>query len=151
MDNLNELEIRLSNESRIISFLRGEMTPEEEKQFLEIVDANPEFKSDAITIARLAKGIKQVGEEKDLLLKKVLMASWNRFVNKEDITRETLREVDNYELSENDMKRMYNQTEENDTNNVEVEEPTKKFNWIYVIICLLVVVSIIAVILLFCC
>lgn len=149
MNNLNKLETKLSNETRIILFLRGEMTSEEEKHFLEIVKTNPELKADAINIARLAKGIKQVGEEKDLLLKKSFLASEKRFINKEDITKEPLLEFANYELSESDVDRMNNANDKIYSNNIDIEKTTKKSYWLYFVICLFITFFIIAII--FCC
>ena len=71
--DINNIEIQ--QEERTMSFLRGEMTQEEEAAFLEELEKNPEFKEKAINMARLAKGMKQVGEEEDRMLMDAFLAS----------------------------------------------------------------------------
>lgn len=71
--DINEIEFQ--QEERILSFLRGEMTQDEESLFKEELQNDPEFKEKAISLARLAKGMKQVGEEKDRILKDALLSA----------------------------------------------------------------------------
>ncbi len=71
--DINEIEFQ--QEERILSFLRGEMTQDEESLFKEELQNDPEFKEKAISLARLAKGMKQVGEEKDQILKDALLSA----------------------------------------------------------------------------
>ena len=66
MNNIKD--IALQNEARIMAFLCGEMTPEEESLLFSDMAKDPKLKADAISIARLAKGLKQVGEDNDKLL-----------------------------------------------------------------------------------
>lgn len=76
MENYTDInEIEMLQEDRIMSFLRGEMTQDEESLFKEELQKNPEFKEKAISLARLAKGIKQVGEENDRILKDALLSA----------------------------------------------------------------------------
>lgn len=72
MKDINELE--LQHDDRIMSYLQGKMSNEEEKAFMEELDKDEEFKAKAISIARLAKGISQVGEERDIILKEALLS-----------------------------------------------------------------------------
>lgn len=50
----------IGQEERIECFLRGEMTSEEERRFLEELDKNSELRENALVRARLIKGMKQV-------------------------------------------------------------------------------------------
>ncbi len=59
--DVNEIEVNeseLLQEERIMSFLRGEMTKEEEAAFMEELHNDSELKDKAIALARLAKGMK---------------------------------------------------------------------------------------------
>lgn len=75
MDSKDINDIELQQEDRIMSFLRGEMTADDEVRFKEDLQTNPAFKEKAISMARLAKGIYQVGVENDLILKEALLSS----------------------------------------------------------------------------
>ena len=72
MTDINELE--LLQEERIISFLQGKMAPDEENAFMEELNTDEDLKARAINIARLAKGVMQVGQEKDRVLREALLA-----------------------------------------------------------------------------
>ena len=75
MDNMKDInELELQHDDRIMSYLQGKMSNEEEKAFMEELDKDEEFKAKAISIARLAKGISQVGEERDIILKEALLS-----------------------------------------------------------------------------
>lgn len=75
MDNINEINKQeLQQEERIMSYLQGKMSNEEESAFLEELKNDEDFKAKAINIARLAKGISQVGEERDKILKEALLS-----------------------------------------------------------------------------
>ena len=50
----------IGQEERIECFLRGAMTSEEERRFLEELDKNSELRENALVRARLIKGMKQV-------------------------------------------------------------------------------------------
>lgn len=65
----------LQQEERIMSFLQGKMAPEEESKFKEELLKNPAFKEKAISMARLAKGLSQVGNENDKVLKEAMLSS----------------------------------------------------------------------------
>lgn len=67
--------IELQQEERIMSFLRGKMTDSEEAIFMDDIQKDTELKAKAINIARLAKGISQVGSENDKVLKEALLSS----------------------------------------------------------------------------
>ena len=74
MDNIiNDMD--LQQEERIMSFLQGKMTPEEESTYKEELLNNPAFKEKAISMARLAKGLSQVGNENDKVLKEAMLSS----------------------------------------------------------------------------
>lgn len=55
----------MQDDSRIASFLRGEMTNEDALAFEEELKKDEELRSRAVSIARLAKGMKEVGSVKD--------------------------------------------------------------------------------------
>lgn len=74
--DINNIDSRLLEEDdRIVSFLKGEMSEEEEKKFMKDLDDNPDLKEKAIVTARLVKGLKQVGEQQDREALNVLLAS----------------------------------------------------------------------------
>ncbi len=76
MENYTDINnIELQQEERIMSFLRGEMTQDEEAKLKEELQNDPEFKEKAISLARLAKGMKQVGEENDKNLQEALLST----------------------------------------------------------------------------
>ena len=63
-DNENrEQEKYLLNDERINRYMRGMMKPDEENAFLEELNNNEELRSQAISQARLVKGMKQVDAE----------------------------------------------------------------------------------------
>lgn len=63
-DNENrEQEKYLLNDERINRYMRGMMKPDEESSFLEELKNNEELRSQAISQARLVKGMKQVDAE----------------------------------------------------------------------------------------
>ena len=75
MDNKNEInQLELQEEDRILSYLQGEMTHEEESSFIEELEINNNLKAKAISMARLAKGLSQVGEENDNVVKEALLS-----------------------------------------------------------------------------
>ena len=55
----------LEEDDRIVAYLKGKMSSEEEQQFLTELDENPELKEKAIVTARLVKGLKEVGAAQD--------------------------------------------------------------------------------------
>ena len=71
MKDINEVE--LQREERIMTFLQGKMSAEDEKAFLDELHKDEEFKAQAINVARLAKGINQVGQERDKILKEAFL------------------------------------------------------------------------------
>lgn len=54
--NVTQEEIKF--DEKLTAYLRGELSTDEEKLFLEFLENNPDKKSDAIAIARLINGIK---------------------------------------------------------------------------------------------
>ena len=67
--------VDLLDEERINSFLRGEMSSEEEMLFIDELKSNEELRNKAVATARMAKAMKTVGEENDSLVKEALLAS----------------------------------------------------------------------------
>ena len=67
MDNeLNNInDTLLLEDERIVNYLKGRMTAEEEHAFIEEHKTNPEFKSKAVAMARMVKGLKEVGKQID--------------------------------------------------------------------------------------
>jgi len=75
MDNMKDInELELQQEERIMTFLQGKMSSEDEIAFMEELNNDEEFKAKAISIARLAKGINQVGQERDGILSEALLS-----------------------------------------------------------------------------
>ena len=67
--------VDLLDEERINSFLRGEMSSEEETLFIDELKSNEELRNKAVATARMAKAMKTVGEENDSLVKEALLTS----------------------------------------------------------------------------
>lgn len=59
--DINSIEF----EDELMRFLRKEMTAHEEEAFAELLKSNEQLREHAISIARLAKGLKKTGSEKD--------------------------------------------------------------------------------------
>ena len=72
-NNQNINQVELQQDERILRFLQGKMTADEENLLMDDLQKDADFKARAINMARLAKGINQVGEEKDQLLKETLL------------------------------------------------------------------------------
>ena len=55
----------LEQDDRTALFLKGKMTPQEEQVFMQELKNNPELKARAVALARLVKGMKEVGRIQD--------------------------------------------------------------------------------------
>lgn len=77
MDNVfnNIDEALLLEDERIANYLKGRMTPEEEQAFIDELKTNPELKSKAVAMARLVKGMKEVGSKQDEEITNAMLAS----------------------------------------------------------------------------
>lgn len=73
-NNQNTNQVELQQDERILMFLQGKMTADEEKLLMDDLQKDSDFKVRAINMASLAKGIRQVGEEKDGILREALLA-----------------------------------------------------------------------------
>lgn len=74
--DINNIDPKLLEEDdRIVAYLKGQMTVEEEQQFMKELEDNPDLKEKAIVTARLIKGLKQVGEEQDKDIRGAFLAS----------------------------------------------------------------------------
>lgn len=81
--DINETSNRLLGEDdRITSYLRGQMECEEEEAFMKELEEKPELKKRAIIMARLAKGLKEVGAARDKEAISAMLASNERSVAK---------------------------------------------------------------------
>lgn len=74
-NNQDKVSIDIIEEERINSFLRGEMSSEEETTFMDELKSNDVLRNKAVVAARMAKAMKTVGEENDSLVKEALLAS----------------------------------------------------------------------------
>ena len=74
-NNQDKVSIDIIEEERINSFLRGEMSSEEETLFIDELKSNEELRNKAVATARMAKAMKTVGEENDSLVKEALLTS----------------------------------------------------------------------------
>lgn len=66
--------IEIQKVDRIVSYLRGKMSHEEESKFMDDLQADPELKENAVSLARLSKGLKDVGEANDKSLKEAFLS-----------------------------------------------------------------------------
>lgn len=66
-DKFNNIidETLLLEDERIVRYLKGKMTAEEEQEFMQELESNEELKSKAVAIARMVKGMKEVGATSD--------------------------------------------------------------------------------------
>jgi len=65
----------LEEDDRIVAYLKGQMSQQEEQEFLKLLKENPELKEKAIATARLVKGLKEVGAEQDKETQDAFLAS----------------------------------------------------------------------------
>lgn len=65
----------LEEDDRIDAYLKGHMSAAEEKSFFKEMENNPELKEKAISMARLIKGLKEVGAEQDKDILHLILAS----------------------------------------------------------------------------
>ena len=63
--NNNIDETLLLEDEKIVRYLKGKMTAEEEQEFMQELESNEELKSKAIATARLVKGMKEAGSARD--------------------------------------------------------------------------------------
>lgn len=61
----NEETKLIEQEARIVRYLKGQMTPEEEKLFVTDLESDRTLKSMAVTVARMVKSMKEVGSQRD--------------------------------------------------------------------------------------
>lgn len=74
--DINNIDPKLLEEDdRIVTYLKGQMSAEEEQAFLKELENNTELKEKAIAMARLVKGLKEVGLEQDRDIQQVILAS----------------------------------------------------------------------------
>ncbi len=76
------------DDDRIIAYLKGQMPEGEAEKFLKELESNAELREEAVAIARLVKGLKEVGREKDRGVIDAFLAS-DKF-DVENVVRETL-------------------------------------------------------------
>ncbi len=74
-DNNHIDEKLLLEDERIANYLKGKMTADEERGFLQELQENPELKAKAIAMARMVKGLKEVGAANDEELAGELLAA----------------------------------------------------------------------------
>ena len=74
-DNNHIDENMLLDDERIANYLKGKMTAEEEQAFLADLQADPELKAQAVAMARMVKGMKEVGTANDEELKGEFLAA----------------------------------------------------------------------------
>ena len=73
IENISE-ELLMEDE-KITSYLKGNMSKEEETIFLQELKANPELKAKAIAMARLVKGLKDVRKDSNKEIKSELISA----------------------------------------------------------------------------
>lgn len=65
----------MDEDERITAYLKGKMSATEETQFIIELQNNPELKAKAIAMARLIKGMKEVGTKRDAKTKEAFLVS----------------------------------------------------------------------------
>ena len=65
----------MDEDGRITAYLKGKMSATEEEQFIVELQNNPKLKAQAIAMARLVKGMKDVGTKRDTEIKEAFLAS----------------------------------------------------------------------------
>ena len=89
--DINNIEPRfLEEDDRIVAYLKGEMSAKEEQQFFQELESNLELKEKAIVTARLIKGLKEVGEERDKEAKVAFLALSENGI--EAVTKQVIRQ-----------------------------------------------------------
>ena len=74
--DINNIDSKLLEEDdRIVAYLKGQLSAEEEHNFMKELEDNPELREKAIATARLIKGLKDVGSEQDSDIQRVILAS----------------------------------------------------------------------------
>lgn len=68
-------EKMLLDDERIANYLKGRMTAEEEQLFMQELQSNPELKAKAVAMARMVKGMKEVGTANDKELMSEFLAT----------------------------------------------------------------------------
>lgn len=75
-DKFNNIdETLLLEDEKIVRYLKGKMTAEEEQEFMLELESNEELKSKAIATARLVKGMKEAGSARDEEIADEMLAS----------------------------------------------------------------------------
>lgn len=80
----------LQEDDRIEAYLKGKMSADEEQLFLKDLEEKPELKEKAIVLARLVKGLKDVGAEQDKDTIGAFMASSEQ--NVESIAKKAIQQ-----------------------------------------------------------
>lgn len=80
-DNIDIVDERgLQSDDNILRYLKGEMSVDEERAFLTELQSNSELKSKTVAMARLVKGLREVGDAEDSEIKGAL-----RSLSRDDI------------------------------------------------------------------
>lgn len=76
MNNNNTVsEKDLQNDERLSAYLRSQMSAAEESAFVKDLDTDEELRSQAVSMAHLAKAMKQVGQQQDEDVKEALLSA----------------------------------------------------------------------------
>ena len=90
--DISKIENRLLEEDdRIASYLKGQMSDEEDQAFLQELEEKPDMKERAIIMARLIKGLKEVGTAQDKETIGAILASNKQSV--ENVAKNAIHEV----------------------------------------------------------
>lgn len=90
-DKFNNIdETLLLEDERIVRYLKGKMTTEEEQEFMQELESNEELKSKAIATARLVKGLKEAGADSDEEIADEMLASDSNEIT--SIVKQVVRE-----------------------------------------------------------
>lgn len=120
--DINNIDPKLLEEDdRIVAYLKGRMSAEEELSFLKELENNPELKEKAIAIARLIKGLKEVGSEQDRDIQRVIHASSKEGV--ESATKNAIQEDSEVAIS-------------SQTNTISMNKPVKWLSIAASLICI---------------
>ncbi len=137
--DINNIDPKLLEEDeRIVSFLKGQMSAEEENKFMTELNENSELKEKAIITARLVKGLKEVGSLHDQDIIGAFLASSEQSVY--TVAKDALRlESAAYVLGESDMRQTEITEDRPVANKVKVISMKRTAKWMSIAASLFVV------------
>lgn len=79
----NESNINPDDHEKLMKYLRGTLSPEEESVFIEKLKTNPELKAHAVSVAHLISGLEVEGSDRDVTLAKSIKDADRSMIEKQ--------------------------------------------------------------------